>query len=384
MSHHVVGIINENFFLRFLKIEMSVVRDILGVSTGQPSQLSPVAAVMSVMGAGNPKTSKKRKSFIREAREVANLRDSEGLVKSPPATPETEEKRWRIRKFFISGALSGEPRLLSHWDHRDDDRTYSATRCMVQVDMPEMTEPARSEIIRKYPSISVGEIESIFQLLKTTELNFIVTSDRSGHPTELVKDMYYTAYVHAFPHKKCKYSLSADVERKKLLIERQELMATQGADRVTEMRKRERELVAEIKETESELKSLESEFLSVEKIIDWFEPTPNGPKFAQLVSAEKKPPGYELINKYIPGIVELNAFLAGKPAELPQSTTQMVGKDRIDFSPFTKVNRACTSFNSKAVSDFFQQLAELNEMEKTLTAFIKKRDMDIKAAKKQL
>ena len=364
---------------------MSVVRDILGVQA-QTGLTSPVAAVMSVMT--SKQSAKKRKSFLKEAREVMNLRDSEGLVKSPLHTPPGEASRrsWKWKKFKNSSAMSGEYHLLSHWDYRDDDnREYTATRCNVAVELAELSQ-ASSQIISglmsKYKQLTQDSIEDIFQLLKATELNFIVTADRSnsGLSVEQIKDIYYTVYADVFPHKKCKYSSASDAERRKVLEERQVTIATEGADKVAEMRKREKELAAELRDIENEIKKVESEASVIEKIIN---PEPKKVnQQAALASSEKKPPGYEIVYKYIPGIVELNAFLTGKPAEVPSSTIQMVHKTPIDFSAFTKMSANCTSYNSKRVMDFFARLAELAEMEKTLTAYIKKRDAEIKAAKK--
>jgi len=368
---------------------MSVVREILGVA-----QVSgpPTAAVMSLI-TKPPPVPKKRKSFLKEAREVANLRDSDGLVTSPPMSPEDSGSRtWKWKKFRNSIALSGDQILLSHWDHREDEgnRDYSAVRCYISVELPDPTsvpETVVSDVTKKY-NLTQTHFTNIFQTLDLTDLNFIVTADRLNLTVDQVKDVYYTVYAAAFPGRKCKYSHEADVERRKILEEKTVSIATEGAEKVNELRRREKELMAEIKELESDMKSLETEFSVVEKIIT---PEPavapvktikQKGSLVKLASEEKKPAGYEFINKYVPGVVELNAFLSGKSAEIPKSTVQMVGKQAVDFTALTQVSPNCTSFNSKKIMDFFTTLAELNEQEKQLTGFIRKREAEIKALSK--
>ena len=221
-------------------------------------------------------SAKKRKSFLKEAREVSNLRDSESLVKSPLLTPpgETSNRKWKWKKFNNSSAMSGDTHLLSHWDYRDNDnREYAATRCDIGVEMAELSQASSetiAQLMSKHQHLTQTSLEEIFQLLTATELNFIVTTDRSqsGLSIEQIKDIYYSVYADAFPNKKCKYSYSSDVERRKLLEERQATIATEGLDKVAEMRKREKELAAEVRDIETEIKKIESEASVLEKIIN--------------------------------------------------------------------------------------------------------------------
>ena len=365
---------------------MSVVRDILGV-TAQTQ--SPMAAVMSSIGLASKPTTKKRKSFSSklESKEVANLRDSEGLVKSPPATPTGGDSRgWKWRKFKNSAAASGDP--LSHWDNRDDvHRDYTAVRCNIGVDMPDLALADDQVLIdiEKRHRVDRRALEEVWETLRVTELNFIVAADRLGKSPEELKGMYYSVFSAMYPNKKCKYSFSADVERKKLLEERAVSIATEGAERVTEMKKREKELIGEIKEIENRLKTVQQESAVLEKLVNPDQPpVATGKKANQprLASSETKAPGAELVAKYVPGVALLSAFLAGTKYEPPTNTTALVNKVAVDFSSLTRVPVQCTSFNSKKINDFFAKLAELSETEKALNAFIRKREADIKAASK--
>ena len=367
---------------------MSVVRDILGVGPAKSSS-SPVSALMSVMGAP-PTVTKKRKSFLKEAREVASLRDSEGLIKSPPKTPEElENRKWKWNKFKNSAAFSKDIFLMSHWDYKQDEKDYPAARCNIKPEIPQLADVSSdvlSDVAGKY-NLSTQDIETLFEILEWSEVNFIITADRFGDDLSVdqIKDIYYTVFSHVFPTKKCKYSHASDIERRKILQERQLSIATEGLEKVNELKRREKELVSDIKEIESQMKSLEADFAPIEKLITegWRkEPQKKASAVICLASSEKKPPGYDLINKYLPGVVELQAFLSGKPAEVPQSTTQIVNKQSVDFSAFTKAYRYCTAFNSKEIIDFFAELNDIAEAEKTLTAFIKKREADIKKLKR--
>ena len=372
---------------------MSVVRDILGVGQAQ-GPTSPLAAVMSTLS--GPKVSKKRKSFISkfESKELASLRDSETLVRSPltagtPTTPEAGEssKSWKWRKFRISSRPNDET-VLSHWDNRtDESRDYSAVRCDISVDMVDLSKVDSSvleEIMSKY-QLTTQDLEDLFQDLKQYALNFIVVADRTKLKlsVEQIKDIYYATYMSYYPNKKCKYSYSVDVERKRILEERQLAMATEGIGKIEDMKKQEKKLSADIKELEARIKAIDADGDLLEKLIKGNPTKPTTPsrksiQGPHLASAGKKPNGYDLINKYLPGVVALT----GKKPDVQgegSSTISYIGKQPIDFSAFTKVPEYCTSYNSAKVASFFQELNELMEKEKLLTSFIKKREAEIKS-----
>lgn len=383
---------------------MSVVRDILGVSA-QQGPASPLTAVMSSLGSApaKPATGKKRKSFLNkfESKEVQNLRDSESLIKSPPtaATPQTPESmiptsnRWKWRPFRNS-ARGADESALSHWDNRTDlNRDYSAAvRCNVHVDMVDIEkvdESVLSAICKQY-GLSKEELVTLFGMLRTYELNFYVAADKCALSVEQIKDIYYTAFSAFYPNKKCKYSFANDVERKAILEEREMSIATEGREKFQDMKRIDKQLTADIKQLEQRIKSLDSDASFLTQLIDKSPesvasktkksaPSTPGRKSAStvvqasLASTDKKPPGYDLIHKYIPGTVAVNG------GTLPASTTALAGKQAVDFSALTQLPIETTTFHSKRIAQFFQRLHDLTESEKALTAFIKKRDADIKA-----
>ena len=334
---------------------MSVVRDILGV---QSSQQSPMAAVISSFTSASKKQPSVGRKRIRfEKRELLNLRDSDTLVVSPPSSQEGSSNSWKLKKFN----LSSNPYLLSHWDNRTDSEkeAYSGDRFNIQVEMP----PHNSH-------------ERVFHTLRESELNFIVASDRlidedSTLTPERLKQIYYSVYAEAFPGRKCRFSFEAEVERKRILEERQK---EGGSDKsASEIKKREKQLSGEIKELEKKLKDFETDSLFIDKLFSASHDKQDAKSLVSLASAEKKPPGYDLIYKFLPGVTGTKS----------ESSVMMVSKTPVDFAAMTQVSEGCTSFNSIKMIEFFRQLNELQETEKGLSAFIKKREAEIKALKKQ-
>ena len=349
------------------EIFMSVVREILGVQPVQ-QQSSGLATVLSSLTSGGSKQiARKRKST--EKRELANLRDSDTLVMSPPLTPESAmsskaQHHWAWRKFKNSASVSTDSFLLSHWDNRNDpDIDYSAVRCNVHPEMPLLDPESVPD------GISEGELQEVFDTLKNAELNFVVAADKLDTSPERLKQIYYSVYGKAFPARKCKYAYEADVERKRILEAKQK----EGGGG-SEAKKREKEIVSQIKELENRIKEIDSDAKNLEKFIHPVDPVL--PKKVVCASAEKKPPGYDLIYKYLPGVAGASS--------VPSSVVQLTRTTSIDFSAMTQVPEGCTSFNSRPMMDFFQELSDLHEAEKALSSFIKKRECDIKNLRKNL
>ena len=183
--------------------------------------------------------------------------------------------------------------------------------------------------------------------------------------------MYYAAFARAFPNRKCKYSYDNDVERKEALEQRQ------GEEKGPEWKKREKQLNVEIKDLEKKIKEFHADSSFLQRLVappSHPEPSSNKEKVS-LASAEKKPAGYELIYKFLPG-------LAGPASKETSPQTLLVNKLPVDFSAISRLPEGCTSFNSRKIMKFFHELNDMHEAEKNLTAFIKKRELEIKTLKK--
>ena len=380
------------------QLYMSVVRDILGVPQAALQSTSPLAAVMSSIGlstAPAPKPGRKRKSFASlKTKEIEKLRDSENLIISPIATPETPQggRQWKFRPFRNSAREDDV--MLSHWDNREDlMRDYSAARCKVPVQLPPI-ELADESVWSKH-GLNRDQFVHVFDLLQTFELNFVLVADRLNFPlsVEQIKDMYYSLYSIANPGKKCKYSFANDVERKRLLQDRQASIAAEGRKNVTEMNKSEKRILGEVKELEERLKVIDGDAALIDRVVlapgegKKAPTTPSGKKGStisgcSLASAEKKPTGADLVNKFLPGFPTPPPTGRRESVAAADSSTAIVLKQTIDMSAIKQIGTICTSFNSKRINDFFQQLNDLAEAEKSLTAFIRKRESELRAVSK--
>ena len=170
---------------------------------------------------------------------------------------------------------------------------------------------------------------------------------------------------------------------------------------MTEMNKSEKRILGEVKELEERLKVIDGDAALIDRVVlapgdgrlapgegKKAPTTPSGKKGSSsssgctLASAEKKPAGADFVNKFLPGFPAPPPSGRRESVAAADSSTAIVLKQTIDMSAIKQIGTICTSFNSKRINDFFQQLNDLTEAEKSLTAFIRKRESELRAVSK--
>ena len=315
MSYHVV--INTYFPKYLFTRTMSTVREIMGVSA--PTNIpSPIAAVLKTISQG---PGRKRKSFALERREVANLRDPDNPV------PVKQIRKWKWRAFGKKN--------ICHWDYREES-VDSGAKFNIPVDMPDLEsiDPnwLEENVLSKF-SISREFLEEIWKLLRRFELRFVLVCDVLPNiALETLKDVYYTVWSQG---KRCRYSASAEAARRQGLHARQQAVAQEGAERITSFKKEERRLQTEIREISNKCKMIESENQILADII--FTEKRNSKTSTSLIS-EKSP----------------------------------IKEKSLDTTSIS------TNFHSAKVYYFSQKVSTLIEMEKNLSQFIRRKDLECK------